>query len=45
MFKKIALWVVYAGFVGLLVFGAVNRTQAKADTGSGEGKVASDSIP
>ncbi len=29
MLKKITLWVVFVGVVGLLVFGAVNRTLAK----------------
>ena len=31
MIKKIFLWTVFASFVGLLVFGAVNRTAAKVD--------------
>jgi hypothetical protein len=35
MVKKIVLWSIYAVFVGLLVWGAVNRTVAKSDTGSG----------
>ena len=30
MIKKITLWALFAGVVGLLVFGAVNRTSAKA---------------
>lgn len=30
MFKKILMWSIYAGVVGLLIFGAVIRTQAKA---------------
>lgn len=30
MFKKILKWTVYAGIVGLLIFGGVIRTQAKA---------------
>jgi hypothetical protein len=42
--KKVVLWVVYAVFVGLLVFGAVNRSEAKAGTGSGEGKAVSENI-
>ena len=29
MFKKIILWIIYAGLVGLLFFGAVIRTEAK----------------
>ncbi len=33
MFKKIMLWTVYVVIVGLLIFGAVNRTSAKADQG------------
>ena len=33
MFKKIALWTVYVLIVGLLVFGAANRTSAKTDQG------------
>jgi hypothetical protein len=43
MIKKIVLWVVYAGVVGLLVFGAVNRTEAKAEAGVGEFKYLSES--
>jgi hypothetical protein len=38
MNKKIVLWVVYAGVVGLLVFGAINRTEAKAEAGNGESR-------
>ena len=38
MVKKIALWVVFAGVVGLLVFGAVNRTSAKAGGEEPQGK-------
>jgi hypothetical protein len=38
MVKKIALWVVFAGVVGLLVFGAVNRTSAKAGGEDPRGK-------
>ncbi len=34
MFKKIMIWLIYAGVVGLLIFGAVIRTQAKADDSS-----------
>jgi hypothetical protein len=30
MFKKILKWTIYAGVVGLLIFGAVIRTEAKA---------------
>jgi len=38
MFKKILTWSIYAGVVGLLIFGAVIRTQAKAgDASSPEG--------
>jgi hypothetical protein len=33
MIKKIFMWTVYAGIVGLLVFGAINRTSAKTDQG------------
>lgn len=33
MFKKIMLWTVYVLIVGLLVFGAANRTSAKTDQG------------
>ena len=33
MIKKIMLWTTYAMIVGLLVFGAVNRTSAKSDQG------------
>jgi len=33
MVKKIALWAVYVLIVGLLVFGAANRTSAKTDQG------------
>lgn len=33
MIKKIALWIVYILIVGLLVFGAANRTSAKTDQG------------
>jgi len=29
MFKKIILWTLFAGFTGILIFGAVNRTAAK----------------
>lgn len=31
MFKKILKWTIYAGVVGLLIFGAVIRTQAKTE--------------
>ena len=33
MFKKVILWTVYVLIVGLLVFGAANRTSAKTDQG------------
>lgn len=33
MFKKIMMWTIYAGIVGLLIFGAANRTLAKTDQG------------
>ncbi len=33
MFKKLVLWTVYALIVGLLIFGAANRTAAKTDQG------------
>ena len=33
MFKKVILWTVYALIVGLLIFGAANRTSAKTDQG------------
>ncbi len=33
MFKKLILWTVYALIVGLLIFGAANRTAAKTDQG------------
>ncbi len=33
MFKKIILWTIYVLIVGLLVFGAANRTSAKTDQG------------
>ena len=33
MFKKITLWTVYFLIVGLLIFGAANRTSAKTDQG------------
>ena len=29
MFKKVILWTIYVLIVGLLVFGAANRTSAK----------------
>ncbi len=37
MVKKIVLGVALAGLVGVLVFGAVSRTDAKLDTGTAEG--------
>jgi hypothetical protein len=37
MAKKILLWTLYAGVVGLLVFGAVNRTSAKTGEGRPQG--------
>ena len=43
MIKKITVWILYAGIVGLLVFGAVNRTEAKAGAGTGGSKSGSDS--
>jgi hypothetical protein len=33
LFKKVILWTVYVLIVGLLVFGAANRTSAKTDQG------------
>ena len=33
MIKKIFMWIVYAAIVGLLIFGAANRTAAKMDQG------------
>ena len=33
MFKKVILWTVYVLIVGILVFGAANRTMAKTDQG------------
>ena len=33
MIKKLVIWTVYVLIVGLLVFGAVNRTSAKTDQG------------
>jgi hypothetical protein len=36
MIKRILLWTVFTGFVGLLVFGAVNRTAAKVDHDSNQ---------
>ena len=35
MLKKIIMWTVFVGFVGLMVFGAVNRTAAKIDPDTG----------
>ena len=35
MLKKIGLWVLIAGFSGLLVWGAVNRTSAKSEGSQG----------
>lgn len=35
MIKKIILWTLFAGLVGVLVIGAVNRTQAKASEAQG----------
>lgn len=42
MIKKIILWTLYAGFVGTLIFGAINRTTAKigADDGVQTGNAA-----
>ncbi len=42
MIKKIIMWTIYAGIVGLLVFGAVNRTSAKTDQGVLFGKPAAE---
>ena len=33
MFKKVVLWIGYVLIVGLLIFGAANRTSAKMDQG------------
>ena len=42
MFKKIMLWTVYVVVVGLLIFGAVNRTSAKiGDDNFGERNISS----
>ena len=38
MIKKIILWTLFAGFAGVLVFGAINRTEARNDSGNGEGR-------
>lgn len=35
MLKKIILWTLFAGFTGLLVFGAINRTTAKIENDDG----------
>ena len=40
MVKKVVLGVALAGLVGVLVFGAVSRTDAKLDTGTAEGRSA-----
>jgi hypothetical protein len=40
MIKKIVLGVALAGLVGVLVFGAVGRTDARLDTGTAEGRSA-----
>jgi len=37
MFRKIIIGILLTGLVGILVFGAVNRTLARADAGSGQG--------
>ena len=42
MLKKILLSVVYVGIVGLLVFGAVHRTEAKSESGNGESRAESE---
>ena len=34
MIKKVTMWIVYVLIVGLLVFGAANRTLAKTDQGT-----------
>jgi len=38
MLKKIILWTFYAAFIGVLVFGAVNRTLSKTGEIDGVGK-------
>lgn len=35
MLKKILLWTLFAGFIGLLIFGAINRTTAKIENDDG----------
>lgn len=35
MLKKILLWTLFAGFTGLLIFGAINRTTAKIENDDG----------
>jgi hypothetical protein len=35
MIKKVILWTLLVGFSGILIFGAYNRTIARADTGNG----------
>lgn len=37
MLKKIILWTVFAGFAGLMIFGAINRTNAKSGTAAQDG--------
>jgi len=32
MFKKVVMWSIYAGLVGALIFGAVNRTSVKTNS-------------
>jgi hypothetical protein len=39
MAKKIILWSIYAGVVGVLIFGAVVRTEAKSDQDNSQVKV------
>jgi len=35
MLKKIILWTLFAAFVGILIFGAINRTTAKIGADNG----------
>ena len=42
MFKKILQWTIYAGIVGLLIFGGVIRTQAKAGQEGSQSEFESD---
>jgi len=43
MIKKIVLWTLFAAFVGLIVFGAINRTNAKLEDQSPEERQSSQS--